>query len=83
MFNFNNLKLNSFLYSLNLIILIIIIIIILCVSVAFFTLFERKVIGRFHYRKGPNKVSFMGILQPFRDAIKLFRKEIGIPIGKK
>ena len=41
----------------------------------FLTLLERKDLGHVHIRKGPNKVGFIGILQPYRDAIKLFTKE--------
>lgn len=49
-------------------------------SVAFFTLFERKVIGLFHLRLGPNKVSFIGLIQPLLDALKLFSKQNLTPL---
>nr|AKG64607.1 NADH dehydrogenase subunit 1 [Polistes jokahamae] len=45
------------------------------VGVAFLVLLERKFLGYVQDRKGPNKVFFLGIFQPFSDAIKLFIKE--------
>lgn len=49
------------------------------INVAFLTLLERKILGLSQTRKGPNKVSFAGILQPIADAVKLFLKEHLVP----
>src|SRR5690349_3976806 len=56
----------------------------LILSVAFTTLWERKVIGWMQLRRGPNRVgSIFGFLpsifQPFADVIKLLIKEVVIP----
>jgi NADH:ubiquinone oxidoreductase subunit H len=50
-------------------------------SVAIFTVFERKVIGYTQYRQGPIRVGFLGILQPIADGLKLLIKEPITPIN--
>jgi NADH:ubiquinone oxidoreductase subunit H len=49
------------------------------ITVAFFTLFERKLLASIQRRKGPNVVGFWGLLQPISDGLKLIIKEFIIP----
>jgi len=51
----------------------------LLISVAYFTLAERKLMAGMHRRRGPNVVGFIGLLQPLADGLKLFVKESIIP----
>lgn len=48
-------------------------------AIALYTLLERKLLGYFQLRKGPNKVALMGLPQPLADALKLFLKEQSKP----
>ncbi|MDR2195243.1 MAG: NADH-quinone oxidoreductase subunit NuoH [Gallionellaceae bacterium] len=48
-------------------------------SVAYLTLFERKILGFMQVRPGPNRVGPWGLLQPLADGIKLLMKEIIVP----
>lgn len=58
---------------------ILIIIIPLLLSVAYFTIAERKIMGSIQRRKGPNVIGFLGLLQPLADGLKLFVKETILP----
>lgn len=51
----------------------------LLISVAFFTIVERKGMGIIQRRKGPNVIGIVGLLQPFADGLKLFAKETILP----
>jgi len=51
----------------------------LLISVAYFTLAERKIMGSIQRRRGPNVIGFLGLLQPLADGLKLFVKETILP----
>ena len=51
----------------------------LLISVAYFTIAERKIMGSIQRRRGPNVIGFLGMLQPLADGLKLFVKETIFP----
>ena len=55
----------------------------LLISVAFFTLSERKLMASIQRRVGPNVVGIFGLLQPLADGFKLIVKETIIPSKSK
>jgi len=58
---------------------ILLIVVPLLISVAYFTLAERKILGAIQRRRGPNVVGVFGLLQPLSDGFKLLVKETVIP----
>ncbi len=54
---------------------------IVMVVFAMMTWVERRLIGKFQYRHGPNRVGPAGLLQPIADLLKLVRKENFRPRG--
>ena len=68
-----------FIYIISILLKIISIIIPLLISVAYFTIAERKLMGIIQRRKGPNVIGFIGLLQPLADGLKLFAKETILP----
>ncbi len=50
-------------------------------STALYTWFERRVLGRFQSRMGPNRWGPFGLFQPLADLVKLMTKEDTVPEG--
>jgi NADH-quinone oxidoreductase subunit H len=61
--------------------MIVVVLVPVLLTVLYYQLVERWVIGWMQVRKGPNRVGYKGILQPIADAIKLLMKEQMIPTG--
>ena len=61
------------------VVLALIVINVLVMSTALYTWFERRVLGRFQNRLGPNRWGPFGLLQPFADILKLIMKEDTTP----
>src|SRR5450759_228118 len=57
----------------------ILLIVVLLPGFAYLTLFERKLVGRFQVRYGPNRAWKFGLGQPIADALKMIFKEEIIP----
>lgn len=49
------------------------------IAIAFYVVFERKLIGAIQRRRGPNVVGFWGVAQSLADGLKLLSKEVLVP----
>lgn len=57
----------------------VVVIVVLLTVFAFLMLFERKILGWFQMRLGPNRTGPWGLMQPVADAVKMIMKEDIIP----
>nr|YP_009642876.1 NADH dehydrogenase subunit 1 [Hiatula chinensis]QCQ20440.1 NADH dehydrogenase subunit 1 [Hiatula chinensis] len=55
--------------------------VIVLLGVAYFVIIERKGLGAVQLRQGPNKPTFIGLLLPVADGVKLLAKEWVVPIA--
>ena len=58
---------------------IVVLLLLLLTGFAYLTYYERKILGRFHMRLGPNRAGPYGLLQPIADAVKALFKEEVVP----
>jgi len=66
-------------YILEILLLYVALLIPLLLAVAYFTLYERQILGALQRRQGPNVVGYFGLFQPLADGLKLFLKESILP----
>lgn len=59
----------------------VVVIFVLVTAFAYTLLWERKLLGRFQARYGPNRAGPVGYLQPLADVVKLILKEDFVPQG--
>ena len=59
----------------------VVVVFVLLTAFAYTLLWERKLIGRFQARYGPNRTGPVGYLQPLADVVKLIFKEDFVPQG--
>jgi len=59
----------------------VVVVFVLITAFAYTLLWERKLIGRFQARYGPNRTGPVGYLQPLADVVKLIFKEDFVPKG--
>ncbi len=69
-------------FGLIIILKIFLIIVPLLLSVAYFTLAERKIMASIQRRRGPDVIGYLGLLQPLADGLKLFIKETILPLKR-
>lgn len=61
----------------------VLVVLVMQIAVSYFILTERKGLGMFQLRQGPNKARFKALGQPVADGVKLFLKQLRFPYGSR